>query len=86
MGAALCRTKGKLYYWRQGKFEVDFVLELEGKIYAIEVKSGRKRSYRGLEKFILKYPDTIPILIDQKAGQELLLAESIDSVIVNLKI
>ena len=86
VGAALCRTKGKLYYWRQGKFEVDFVLELEGKLYAIEVKSGRKRSYRGLEKFILKYPGSIPILIDLEAGKELLSAESIDSVIVNVKV
>jgi predicted AAA+ superfamily ATPase len=83
VGAALCSTKGKLYYWRQGKFEVDFVLELEGKLYAIEVKSGRKRSPRGLEKFILKYPDSIPLLIDQQAGKALLLAESVDATITN---
>jgi len=25
IGAALTRTKGKLYYWREGKYEVDFV-------------------------------------------------------------
>jgi len=86
VGAALCRTKGKLFYWRQGKFEVDFVLELEGKIYAIEVKSGRKRSFRGLEKFLMKYPGSIPFLIDLEAGKGLLSAESIDMVIVNLKV
>jgi len=83
VGASLCRTKGKLYYWRQGKFEVDFILDLEGKLYAIEVKSGRKRSYRGLEKFTLKYPGTIPLLIDQEAGKELLAAESVDGIITN---
>jgi len=59
VGAALTRTKGKLYYWREGKYEVDFVLELEGKLYALEVKSGRKRTYRGLEKFIQKYPGSM---------------------------
>ncbi len=84
VGAALCRTKGKLFYWRQGKFEVDFVLELEGKIYAIEVKSGRKRSYRGLEKFLMQYPGSIPLLIDLEAGKELLTAESIDMVVAAL--
>jgi len=84
VGAALCRTKGKLFYWRQGKFEVDFVLELEGKIYAIEVKSGRKRSYRGLEKFLMQYPGSIPLLIDLEAGKELLSAESIDMVVAAL--
>ena len=84
VGAALCRTKGKLFYWRQGKFGVDFVLELEGKIYAIEVKSGRKRSYRGLEKFLMQYPGSIPLLIDLEAGKELLTAESIDMVVAAL--
>ncbi len=85
VGAALTRTKGNLYYWRQGKFEVDFVLELEGKLYAIEVKSGRKRSRRGLEQFILKYPGSIPVLIDPESGKKLLAAESIDMVIMELK-
>ena len=84
VGAALCRTTGKLFYWRQGKFEVDFVLELEGKLYAIEVKSGRKRSSRGLEKFILKYPGSIPLLIDMDAAEKLLSAEAADMVIVDL--
>jgi len=83
VGAALCRTKGKLYYWRQGKFEVDFVLELEGKLYAIEVKSSRKRSYKGLEKFILKYPGAVPLLIEMEMGKELLSAESVDKIITN---
>ncbi len=85
VGAALTRTKGNLYYWRQGKFEVDFVLELEGKLYAIEVKSGRKRSRRGLEQFILKYPGSIPVLIDPESGKKLLAAESTDMVIMELK-
>jgi predicted RecB family endonuclease len=65
---------------------VDFVLELEGKLYAIEVKSGRKRSHRGLEKFNLKYPGSIPMLIDIEAGRKLLSAELIDSLIVNIKV
>lgn len=83
VGAALTRTTGKLYYWREGKFEVDFVLELGGKLYAIEVKSGRKRNRRGLEKFIQRYPGSIPILIDWNGGQRLLEAESVDNDVMN---
>ncbi|MEA1921747.1 MAG: DUF4143 domain-containing protein, partial [Pseudomonadota bacterium] len=83
VGAALTRTKGKLYYWREGKYEVDFVLELERKLYAIEVKSGRKRTYRGLEKFIQKYPGSIPVLIDWDRGKQILEAESVDDEIFN---
>lgn len=83
VGAALTRTKGKLHYWREGKYEVDFVLELEGKLYALEVKSGRKRTYRGLEKFIQKYPGSIPILIDWDRGKQILEAESVDDEIFN---
>ncbi len=83
VGAALTRTKGKLYYWREGKYEVDFVLELKGKIYALEVKSGRKRTYRGLEKFIQKYPGSIPMLIDWDRGKQILEAESVDDEIFN---
>ncbi len=84
VGAALSRTKGKLFYWREGKFEVDFVLEIEGKLYAIEVKSGRKRTLRGLEKFTQRYSASIPILIDWEKGRQLLEVESIDDIVGRL--
>jgi predicted AAA+ superfamily ATPase len=79
VGAALVRSAGNLYYWRDGKFEVDFVLEKGGKVYAIEVKSGRKRSTRGLEQFIQRYPGSIPILIDRKKGFQMLESQDIDA-------
>ncbi len=81
VGAALTRTKGKLYYWRDGKYEVDFVLELEGKLYAIEVKSGRKRNRRGLEKFIQRYSGSIPVLLGLEEGKQLLEAEFVDDIV-----
>jgi uncharacterized protein len=34
----------KVYYWREGNDEVDFVLEMRGKTIAIEVKSGAKET------------------------------------------
>lgn len=81
VGAALTRTKGKLYYWRDGKYEVDFVMELEGKLYAIEVKSGRKRNRRGLEKFIQRYSGSIPVLLGLEEGKQLLEAEFVDDIV-----
>ncbi|MCC6219679.1 MAG: ATP-binding protein [Deltaproteobacteria bacterium] len=47
--------RGSLYYWikdyREGSAEVDFCLELGGKPYAIEVKSGAAGSLKSLLEF-----------------------------------
>ncbi|MBC7539708.1 MAG: ATP-binding protein [Bacteriovorax sp.] len=59
----LVRTDESLYYWREGSDEVDFVLKNGRKLYAIEVKSGRKKSQKGLEKFKEKFPEAKLILI-----------------------
>jgi uncharacterized protein len=80
VGAALSKTKGKIFYWREGRYEVDFVWELEGQLYALEIKSGRKRSSKGLEKFIQRYSKSIPVVIDVVKGEQILEAESIDDV------
>lgn len=63
VGAQLVRTDESLYYWREGNDEVDFVLKKGRKLYAIEVKSGRKKSEKGLQKFKIKFPDAKLILI-----------------------
>lgn len=41
----------KLWYWRDGNNEVDFVLEQRGRVIGIEVKSGKREHNLGLEKF-----------------------------------
>lgn len=42
----------EVYYWREGKYEVDLVLRRGKDLAAVEVKSGRKQtSLPGLEKF-----------------------------------
>lgn len=79
VGAALARAGGDLFYWREGKFEVDFVLQLEGKLFAVEVKSGRKRTSRGMEKFLAEHPRCIPLFIDYKSGENLLRADKINA-------
>lgn len=41
----------KVYYWREKSDEVDFVIERNQKVWAIEVKSGRRGMNRGLGLF-----------------------------------
>lgn len=48
----------RLFYWREGNQEVDFVLQHRGKTLAIEVKSGVLRGTSGMETFRKKFsPD-----------------------------
>lgn len=62
VGAVLNRLPGKVYYWREGKDEVDFVYE-EDHLFAIEVKSGKRRSERGMTAFQKKFPDATLLII-----------------------
>ncbi len=50
------KYNGEVYYWRDGNYEVDFILVIEGKAIAIEVKSNYKRPVLyGMEMFSKKY-------------------------------
>jgi len=40
-----------VYYWRQGNDEVDFVLEIKGKVIGLEVKSGNMGRISGMQAF-----------------------------------
>ncbi len=64
VGTQLVRTGLDLYYWRENNFEVDYVVKRGRRLWAIEVKSGRKRDFVGLEKFKKSYPSAEPVLID----------------------
>ena len=45
----------RLYYWRYGNHEVDFVMELNNRIIAIEVKSGSSGKLTGMGAFTRMY-------------------------------
>lgn len=45
----------ELYYWRENNNEIDFVIEKNGKIIGIEVKSGRKAGNKGMSVFAKNY-------------------------------
>ena len=65
VGMELYRLPGQLYYWRDGQYEVDFVLEYDKKLYAIEAKSGRKKKKSGLEHFLKKFSKARPLFVDR---------------------
>ena len=48
----------KLYYWRERNDEVDFIIDADSKLIAIEVKSGRRTDNEGLSEFKKRFnPD-----------------------------
>lgn len=51
------------YYWRERDYEVDFVLERNGKLIAIEVKTNDAKNAKGLNQFRKHYPQTRVVLI-----------------------
>ena len=63
VGAELLQLPGELRYWRERDAEVDFVLQHRDAIYAIEVKSGRRRSSKGLGAFKTREPDAKRVII-----------------------
>ena len=63
VGAQLMQLPGELFYWREKNAEVDFVYRYHGVLYAIEVKSGRRKSAKGLEAFLKQFPDGRPVIL-----------------------
>jgi predicted AAA+ superfamily ATPase len=63
VGAELMQQPGQLFYWRERNDEVDFVLQYPDRLYAIEVKSGRKKSGRGLEAFCRQAPQALRVIV-----------------------
>jgi len=63
-------------YWRQSPYEVDFVLSLQKRITAIEVKSGRfSGNAPGLEKFKQEFPVTNAIVVGDAPDCNVSIAE-----------
>lgn len=53
----------KLYYWREASDEVDYILELRGETVAIEVKSGRRTTNKGLGIFRERFNPRYAIVV-----------------------
>lgn len=54
----------KLTYWRNGNYEVDFILSREDRHVGIEVKSGRKRdALAGMQRFATQFTPHRTLLV-----------------------
>lgn len=67
VGAHLCNglpsVEYDITYWREGDYEVDFVVAKGRDIWAIEVKSGRSGKAAGLSRFRTRYPEARALLV-----------------------
>lgn len=66
VGARLAQVFTNIYYWRDGDYEVDYVVKTESDLIAIEVKSGKKKSSKSLDEFSKKYPNSKIIFINME--------------------
>ncbi|MCX6129622.1 MAG: DUF4143 domain-containing protein, partial [Proteobacteria bacterium] len=64
VGAELLRTfPDQTYYWRQGNDEVDFVIHRDEGPIGLEVKSGRRKSTHGLDRFREKFKGAKTLIV-----------------------
>lgn len=64
VGTQLLKTNYEVFYWREGNYEVDFILKKGKRIWAIEVKSGVNKKAKSLSVFMKKYPQANSVIID----------------------
>lgn len=75
-------TSIQTYYWREGNFEVDFILQYGEKIVALEVKSGNKIVQSGMTNFIKTFHPQRTFLIGEKGlAPEVFLATSLETLL-----
>lgn len=70
VGAQLLQLPGELFYWREKNAEVDYIYRYQNKLYAIEVKSGRRKSAKGLDVFLKQFPNASPVILTTDSFQQ----------------
>ncbi len=56
----------ELYYYTFDRYEIDFLIKIEGDIIPLEVKSGRRTNSKSLNEYISKYKPKYSIRISSK--------------------
>ena len=56
----------ELYYYNFDKYEIDFLIKLDGNIIPVEIKSGIRNKSKSLNEYIAKYKPKYSIRISQK--------------------
>ena len=77
----MLRSRGELFYWRDGKHEVDFVLKRENLVMGFEVKSNSRKPIGGLNAFTSNFNKALGFSLDEETALKLLAASDVDSFI-----
>ncbi len=77
VGVKLTTFGGTLYYWREGPYEVDFVLDTGTSLVAVEAKSSRRSHLKGLMKFCSYYPSAEVVVVDSQNVETFLAIEDV---------
>lgn len=56
----------ELYYYTFDKYEIDFLIKIDGEIIPVEIKSGRRSNSKSLNEYIKKYNPKYSIRISSK--------------------
>lgn len=64
-----------LYYWTEGKLDVDLVAKNNNSLFAFEIKSGYAPDWKGLNGFKKKYPESKVFFIDRTLGEKIIKGE-----------
>lgn len=76
IGAALLQSGATMHYWRDGNKEVDYVLQCDGRLIAVEVRHGNQRPTLGLDAFKKNFPQAACVTLNRQVGQQLLSEEN----------
>lgn len=78
VGAHLAKLpKARLFYWRDGRHEVDYVIKCGTQVVGIEVKSGSQVSGHGVAAFRSKFPGVRCLTLAEPLATELLEREPV---------
>ncbi len=59
----LCQGLGDLGYWKDGKYEVDVLIQRGNDIIPVEIKSGEEKKKEGMTAYNRKYPDYTKLIV-----------------------
>lgn len=60
------QTFKEIYYYTFNKYEIDFLIKIDGEIIPVEVKAGKRNSSKSLNEYINKYKPNYAIRISSK--------------------
>lgn len=73
--------RDKLFYWRDGNNEVDFVIAHDDQLFGVEVKSSRARRSGGTTAFTISFGNAKTVMINEQSGAQLLSLDSAEEVL-----